>query len=51
MTTSAMRCGVEPWSWLRAVIERLSDGPPSAAALEGLLPDRWKAALASSHPK
>jgi transposase len=36
------RLGIEPWRYLRAVLERLPDMP--AERLEELLPDRWAAA-------
>lgn len=41
-TSSCARLGVEPWSYLRDVLERLP--ATSAEGLSELLPDRWQAA-------
>jgi hypothetical protein len=42
LVQTCKRLGVEPWRYLRDVLERLPTGP--ADRLEELLPDRWAAA-------
>lgn len=41
LLSTCRRHGVEPWAYLKDVIERLADG--SEPSLEELLPHRWKA--------
>ena len=45
VTQSAQGLGVEPWSYLRDVLERVSTHP--ASRLAELLPDQWKATRAN----
>jgi transposase len=41
LTETCQRLGVEPWAYLRDVLDRLSTHP--ASRIEELLPDRWEA--------
>ncbi len=41
LCASCKRSGVEPWAYLRDVLERISTHP--ARGIEDLLPDRWQA--------
>jgi hypothetical protein len=51
-TSTCHRLGVEPWAYLKDVLERLPTLPTERRpeALAELLPDRWKAARVASVP-
>lgn len=48
LISTCRRHGVEPWSYLKDVIERMTDG--SEYNLEDLLPNRWKPRLDHQKP-
>lgn len=51
-TSTCHRLGIEPWSYLKDVLERLPTLPAKgrAESLPELMPDRWKAARPAAQP-
>jgi len=50
MTASCHRHGIDPFAYLREVLDRLAGGPLQGDALAALLPGRWTVPSASTSP-